>query len=614
MTQMRKCMRKGHLTCWHKRRIFRDGTSYIHRLVQGEIRVGHDLIIRGGTLVDGTGAEPYTGDLAIDDGRISVLGGKIGKTAVAKEVIDATGLIVSPGFVDVHTHLDAQIGWDPLLTPVSWHGVTTALMGNCGVTFAPCKPADRELLAGMMETVENSPKDAILNGLSWDWEGYGGYLDAIEKLRPSLNIAGMVGHCAVRFYVMGERAVEEQATPAEKQQIADLVARSIDEGAVGFSSNRFPNHVLPDGRSIPGTFADHEELLQIARAIAPRNALMQNVMDFGVEQLDNARLLRKLARTTGGRILFSYGAGSEDDSGRRAAAFLDSLCEGGLDISALSIPRGSGFVFGLQSSLPAHNIWGQSHFFGPTWLWLAGLDFAERWAAIGDTSICDKLVHEARFRKNSGEPRNDAQIGWLQDSYWMGDGTAPDYTEAAARNLPALAAEAGEHWSETFIRLTRQSKGRGLFTWRMYNRNLGALGDLLRHDRVIPGLSDAGAHVSQVMDCGALTFTLSHWVRKAGLYSLAEGVKRLTSAPARIIGLSDRGILATGMRADINVFDLERIGEAHPELVHDFPGGAPRYLQRSTGYHATLVNGHVVVRNGEHTGARPGQVLRHRSA
>ena len=223
----------------------------------------HDIVIRGGTLIDGTGRAPFTGDLAIDGGFISVVGGKVG---AGKQEIDAAGLQVTPGFIDLHTHLDAQVGWDPTLTPVSWHGVTTALMGNCSVTFAPCRPEDRGTLAGMMETVENIPREAILTGLPWDWESYGGYLDSIERLRPGLNLAGMVGHSAVRFYVMGERAVEELATDDEKRQIAALVARSVDEGAVGFSANRLPGHVLPDGRSIPGTFADHDEFMHIARA------------------------------------------------------------------------------------------------------------------------------------------------------------------------------------------------------------------------------------------------------------------------------------------------------------------------------------------------------------
>ena len=259
----------------------------------------HDIVIRGGDLVDGTGAEPVAGDLAIQDGRISEVG-EVG--AKGKQEIDAEGMTVTPGFIDLHTHLDAQIGWDPALTPVSWHGVTTVLMGNCGVTFAPCKPSDQELLAGMMETVEDIPKNAILTGLPWDWEDYGGYLDAIERLKPGINVAGMVGHCAVRFYVMGERAVEEQASDAERRLMADIVGASIDGGAVGFSTNRHAPHRLPDGRSVPGTFADPAELVEIGKAVGPRNALMQAV---GA----NFDVLKQIAGTTHGRVLFSYGAG-----------------------------------------------------------------------------------------------------------------------------------------------------------------------------------------------------------------------------------------------------------------------------------------------------------------
>ena len=226
--------------------------------------MAHDIVIRNGDIVDGTGADPVPGDLAIDDGVISAVGNVEGK---GNEEINAEGHVVTPGFVDLHTHLDAQIGWDPLMTPVSWHGVTTALMGNCGVTFAPCKPSDRDLLAGMMETVEDIPKHAILTGLPWTWEDYGGYLDAIDSLDPAVNVAGMVGHCAVRFYVMGERAVEEQATPEELSEMAKVVGHSIDGGAIGFSTNRYPPHKLPDGRSIPGTFADPNELVEIGKEV-----------------------------------------------------------------------------------------------------------------------------------------------------------------------------------------------------------------------------------------------------------------------------------------------------------------------------------------------------------
>ena len=548
----------------------------------------HDIVIRGGQIVDGSGAEPYAGDLAIDSDEITAVG-KVSTRGLRE--IDAKGMMVTPGFVDLHTHLDAQIGWDPELTPVSWHGVTTALMGNCGVTFAPCKPADKELLAGMMETVEDIPRAAILNGLPWNWEGYGGYLDAIDALKPSINIAGLVGHCAVRFYVMGERAVEEQATPEEKQRIADIVAQSIDDGAVGFSTNRFVPHVLPDGRSVPGTFAEKAELMEIAKAIAPRNALMQNVLNFE-EQEFSSELLRDLARTTGSRVLFSFGVSRNPASGARARQYVENLCEGGLDITAISQPRSSGLVFGLQSTLPVRS---------PAWDTLRDHSFEKRLAAIRDAEFRARLIAEAH--------EDGALRGPIEQMYWMGSGEIPDYT--SSDHLGELAEAAGEHWSETFLRLANESDGRGLFTFRVFNRSMEALEEFFRSERAFPSLGDAGAHVSQIMDAGWATFVLSHWVRTRGLYSMGEGIRRLTSAPARVMGLKDRGLLAPGLKADVNVFDAARVAELQPQLVHDFPGGAPRFIQRSVGYKATLVNGQVSIEDGEHVGARAGGVLRH---
>ncbi|MEK9868773.1 MAG: amidohydrolase family protein, partial [Gammaproteobacteria bacterium] len=259
----------------------------------------HDLVIRNGLVVDGTGSEPYVADIAIDGNEIVAVGEVSGS---AETEIDASGHIVTPGFVDIHTHLDAQIGWDPMLTPISWHGVTTALLGNCGVTFAPVKSTDRELLAGMMETVEDIPRDAIMTGLSWNWEHYGEYLDELERLNPAINVAGLVGHCALRFYVMGERGVEEQATPEEKQKMAEIVRKAIQDGAVGFSTSRFLGHYLPDGRHVPGTHAEHEELVEIARAVGAENALMQNVTNFGSDFDGEMALIRKEAEQA--RVLF----------------------------------------------------------------------------------------------------------------------------------------------------------------------------------------------------------------------------------------------------------------------------------------------------------------------
>ena len=544
--------------------------------------MAHDIVIRGGELVDGTGGAPVQGDLAIDGDTIAAVGDV---SAKGKHEIDAKGLAVTPGFVDLHTHLDAQIGWDPQMTPVSWHGVTTALLGNCGVTFAPCKPKDVELLAAMMETVEDIPKNAILTGLPWDWEDYGGYLDAIERLDPALNVAGMVGHCAVRFYVMGERAVEEQATAEERAQMADVVAKSIDGGAVGFSTNRYPPHKLPDGRSIPGTFADPIELVEIAKAVGPRNGLMQAV---GA----NFEVLKAMAETTQGRILFSYGTGPQEGSGQAQADNLAKLCTHG-DLTAITQVRGSGFMFGLQSALPVQ---------GETWDGLRKMKLGERLQAIRNAETRAKLVAEGKASK---------QRFPLANVFYLGAGESPNYTTPAEQNLEAEAEAAGEHWVETFLRLSDETDGKALFNLRMFNQSLKELGDLFKSEHIFPSLGDAGAHVSQIMDAGWPSFVLSHWIRDAKLYSLEEGIRRLTSGPARVLGLNDRGTLKAGLKADINVFDPAAVAERQPELVHDFPGGAPRYIQKSLGYKTTLVNGTVTLVDGEHVGERAGRVLRH---
>ncbi len=546
----------------------------------------HDIVIRGGELVDGTGAEPVPGDLAIDGGSIAEVGEVKGR---GRREIDAQGMTVTPGFIDLHTHLDAQIGWDPALTPVSWHGVTTVLMGNCGVTFAPCKPADQELLASMMETVEDIPKNAILTGLPWDWEDYGGYLDAIERLKPGINVAGMVGHCAVRFYVMGERAVEEQASDAERKQMADIVGHSIDRGAVGFSTNRHAPHRLPDGRSVPGTFADPAELVEIGKAVGPRGGLMQAVgAGFDV--------LKQIAGASQSRILFSYGAGPEADSGVERREALEELRTEAGDVTAITHVRSSGSMYGLQSRFPIT---------GEAWSKLQAMDLAGRLEAIANADMVAKLVEEAKVEGAMRLPPDNL--------YYLGTAETPDYTAGPEQNLAAMADAAGEHWCETWLRVSRESKGLGLFNYRAFARNMNALGDLIEHEHVFPGLGDAGAHVSQIMDAGWSTFLLSHWVRDAGRYTMGEGIRRLTSGPARVIGISDRGTLKPGMRADVNVFDASAVVECQPQLVHDFPGGAPRYIQRSKGYHTTIVNGEVNMVDGEHTGTRAGQVLRHRS-
>ncbi|MEK9587667.1 MAG: amidohydrolase family protein [Halieaceae bacterium] len=540
----------------------------------------YDIIIRGGSIVDGTGAEPVLGDVGVKDGVIAAIGRVEGD---AKKVIDATGKMVTPGFIDIHTHLDAQIGWDPDMTPVSWHGVTTALIGNCGVTFAPCKPDDREFLAAMMETVEDIPRDAIMSGLPWDWEQYGEYLDSIANKPTAINIAGMVGHSAIRYYVMGERSFEEQASDDEKQQMADIVASSLESGAFGFSTNRFEPHVAPDGRSIPGTFAEADELAVISRAVARHNGLMQTV---GATE----DVMQAMA-DEGSRLLFSYGTPPDEGAGSQRAAWLEQFSEG-RDVTAITHVRSSGLLFGLSTRFPIR---------GQSWKQLSMVDMESRLQLIDDQDFVANLIAEAE----ASEARN--VIG---DLFYLGADEVPNYTET--RSVKTMAEEAGEHWVDTILRLSRETGGKALFNWHMFQKSMTELKDLFtKSNHIFPSLGDAGAHVSQIMDAGWSTFILSYWHRQTGTFTMGEAIQKMTSGPAKVLGLTDRGVLAEGLKADINVFDADEVTELQPTLVNDFPGGAPRFIQRSRGFKATIVNGEISLLDGELTGNRAGQVLRH---
>ena len=384
---------------------------------------------------------------------------------------------------------------------------------------------------------------------------------------------------------MGDRSFDEQATDAEKQQMADIVEQAMKDGAVGFSSNRYEPHKAPDGRSIPGTFAGRSELEEIAKVVGPRDGLFQRV---GADY----EIMKAVAETERSRVLFSHGCSGEEGSGKKAASLLDELNLEGRNITGISHTRGSGFLFGLQSGIPIA---------GPAWDALREKDFEGRLLAINDEAFCKTLTAEAR------EP-NSCPIP-LQKVHFLGLEDVPDHS--AVQNLIELSKAAGEHWSETFLRLSRDSQGRGLFNWRMFGGNLKENGDLFASEHLIPGLGDVGAHVSQIMDAGWASFMLSHYVRKAGVFTLPQAIKRMAADPAAVVGLTDRGILKAGMKADINVFNPAEVTELQPVLVNDFPGGAPRYIQKARGFKATLVNGRINVLDGETTGVRAGQVLRH---
>ena len=551
--------------------------------------MSNDLVIRNANIVDGTGAPAYSADIAVNDAIITEISNSAGK---GKREIDATDHLATPGFIDTHTHMDAQIGWDPMLTPISWHGVTTALMGNCGVTFAPCKKGDRKFLAEMMETVEDIPRDAILEGLSWDWEGYGGYLSALEKLNPAINVAGLVGHCAVRYYVMGERAIDHQPSIDEKERIAEVVGESIRDGAVGFSTSRLRGHVIPDGRDVPGTHALPDEIRMIAEEVGKHGGLMQNVLNMTGDFEGEVALLETEARASSGRVLFSNTAGRTGSWGKKINEQVMRMRDMGLDINGICIPRGSGFLTGLQATL----IWRSQ-----SWKKLEAMASQEQLKAINDPVFCDLLAREAQKEDQRFDTR---QI------FWLGSDHTPNYTLDGSQSLQALADSAGEDPAETFLRISRETEGKALFVIRFFNPNVEALAEFLAMDWVMPGLGDAGAHVGQVMDAGWATFTLSHWVREKNLYPLPEAIRRMTSAPARIVGIKDRGIIKTGMKADLNIINYEKLSEQMPEMVHDFPGGAARFIQKANGYKATICNGKVILEDDCHTGIQSGTVIR----
>ena len=559
--------------------------------------MSHQTIISGGTVVDGSGADARRADVAIDDGRISRIGDLAGETAGA--TIDAVGKLVTPGFIDLHTHLDAQIGWEPEMRPSSYHGVTTALIGNCGVTFAPCAESNRRYLAKLMEAVENIAADAIMDGLPWNWTSFGEYLDSVQALRPTLNVVGLVGHSAIRFEAMGDKSCDEgvQADDKELAHIVDLVKESVAGGAVGFSTSRFLGHRVPDGRLTPGTWANPRETEAIQQAVVDaggRGGLFQVAPDMRTRYQVERDMFERGAEI-GCQVLFSGGAGGEGDGGvSRWEDFLARNNEAGRRIASICHTRPSGSFFGLAQ---------QAFLRTPGWRELMALpSIPERVAALKDPATRERLVAEA---KEAGGFGQTARI-----LHPMGTGEFPDFDLDNNSNLQKLADAAGEDPVDVYVDRLIASEGRELWNLWAFGGALENQWNYMRLPYVVPMLGDAGAHVGQFTDADSPTFLLGELTRDRGVYTLSEAVHRITGKSAEVLGLKERGELRVGWHADVNVIDYEALRSCHPEYHNDFPHNGGRLVVKSQGYDATLVAGQVVVANGEYTGHRPGQVIR----
>jgi N-acyl-D-aspartate/D-glutamate deacylase len=559
-----------------------------------------DLIIRGGTVVDGSGEAARQADLAIAGDRIVAVEDRIDGRAGRE--IDAEGRVVTPGFVDVHTHLDAQLGWDPLPTSSCWHGITSVVLGNCGVTFAPVGPGQREFLAEMMESVEDIPRRAILEGLPWDWTSYGDYLGWLDRTPKGINVGGLVGHCAMRVAAMGERSmVEGSGTADEIARMCQMAEEALRSGALGISTSRTFGHVVPDGRPVPGTWAGPDELLAFADVLRRTGrGLFEGAMRLGErddEALTQTRaevaVMGDISRRSGRPV--SYGLVQSNRRPDLYAQVIDFTKEQnaqGAMVRPQTTARGIGILFGLFNRTP----WDRA----PAFRDLRELAPTERLAAIRDPAWRARLIEDgAQARMMLGPDM----------IFVLPDGPAR-YDCRPEDSLATHAARRGVSPVEAFLDLAVESHGTVNLNMPLLNQRLEAVEEMLDDPLVTLGLADAGAHVGQIMDTSQPTFLLTYWVRERQRWTVEEAVRRLTSDTADLFGFTDRGALRPGAYADVNVIDLDHLTLPQPEFVNDLPNGAGRYIQGSSGYDYTIVNGEIFMDHGTPTGTLAGRVVR----
>ncbi|WP_406817255.1 amidohydrolase family protein [Mycobacterium sp. M23085] len=573
----------------------------------------YDLIIRNGTIVDGLGGEPYVGDVAVQGNVIKAVGtnGDL-RGATASREIDATGLLVTPGFVDLHTHYDGQSIWSERLTPSSAHGVTTVVMGNCGVGFAPCRQSDHDVLVDVMAGVEDIPGVVMTDGLPWTWETFPEYMDALESGKRDIDVAAYLPHSPLRVYVMGRRGADrEPATADDLAQMRALAKEAIEVGALGFASSRLTIHKTESGSPIPSYEAAREEIEEIARGVVDGGGgLLQFVPDIpsgGYQPV--LQTVFDVAEDVGLPVTFTLVvANSGDPSWPDAITMIEkanSAADGGdIRVTAQLLPRPIGLIIGLQLTANPFVLY-------PSYREIAHLPLAER--------VAEMRKPEVRARILADKPGQGHPILYVAQMWdWIFPlGDTPDYEPDPSTSIGARARARGvEPMEEAYDRLL-DDEGRAMLlvaTSNLQNNSLDTVGELLHRDDVVLGLGDGGAHYGMICDASYTTYFLTHWARdrKAGRFTVPEAVRELTSVPARIAGLGDRGRIAVGYKADLNIIDHAALRLHKPMITYDLPAGGRRLDQTAEGYVATIVAGEVIAENGVPTDARPGRLVRGR--
>ena len=564
----------------------------------------YDLILRGGTVHDGLGSPARVADVAVKDGRIAAIGTVAGTAA---EEIDARGLLVTPGFVDVHTHYDGQATWSQRLQPSSGHGVTSVVMGNCGVGFAPCRPAERNLLVQVMEGVEDVPEVVMTAGLPWNWETFPEYLDALGQRQFDVDVAAQLPHSALRVYVMGERAAGGVPTADDLAAMRRLTAQAIAAGALGVTTSRNLMHRTKAGALAPSLHSEEDELGALADGLkdAGRGVFQLIPAPMG-DADDEFALMRRLAQRSGRPLSYTLiqMPTGDRDAWRKSLAALSQAAADGLPMRAQVAPRPVGMFYGLDLSFHAFA-------YHPSYKAIAHLPLAERVARLRDPAMRARLLAEQPEDTN---PVNLKTVKSFQYSYvW---GSDADYEPDLSQRLDRLADAAGQSIEAFTYDLLLADDGHALFYQPGANYrdgNLDAVRTMLGHPQAVVGLADGGAHYGMICDASFPTSYLARWARdaaEADRIPLPQAVAALTSVPANLAGLSDRGRLVPGAKADINLIDLARLQVHVPTVVHDLPAGGRRMHQRASGYVATIVSGTVTYRHGEATGALPGRLVR----